>query len=92
MPIGLGSNEEILTKRSPKEKTAFYLEDTATKIGLCFNLSILSLILLSSAIFVLQTYPIGKQLKAGLEIADLVILIAFTVEYILRLWSAENPK
>lgn len=92
MPPELGLNKEILTKRSLREKIAFYLEDTATNIGLWFNLSVLSLILLSSAIFVLQTYPISKQLKAGLEIADLVILIAFTVEYILRLWSAENPK
>ena len=87
------ASKEILSdKRSLKEKTAFYLEDTTTKIGLWLNLSILGLILLSSVIFVAQTYPIGKQLKASLEIVDAIILIVFTFEYILRVWSAEHPK
>ena len=88
----LAAKENIAKKRSLREKTAFYLEDTTTNIGLWFSLSVLGLILLSSAIFVAQTYPIHRQLKASLEIADFVILIAFTIEYILRLWSAKNPK
>ena len=50
------------------------------------------MILLSSFIFVAQTYPIGKQLKTSLEVIDFLILIAFTLEYILRVWSAEKPK
>ena len=86
------AKENISDKRSLKEKTAFYLENTTTKIGLGINLSILGLILLSSAIFVAQTYPISKQLKASLEAVDFVILIIFTIEYILRLWSAKSPK
>lgn len=86
------AKENILEKRSLREKTAFYLDDTDTKIGLWFNLGILSLILLSSVIFVAQTYPIGKQLKACLEIVDFIILIAFTVEYVLRLWSAKDRQ
>ena len=77
---------------SLRQKVAFYLEDTDTTIGLWSNLSILGLILLFSVIFVAQTYPLNPQLKATLEIVDLVILIVFTVEYILRLWSAENPR
>ena len=87
-----------LTKKSPidnlslRQKVAFYLENIETNLGLWSNLTILGLIFLSSAIFVTETYPISKQLKAGLEIIDLVILIIFTLEYILRFWSAENPK
>ena len=77
---------------SLRQKVAFYLEDTDTTIGLWSNLSILGLILLSSGIFVAQTYAISEQLTAILEIVDWAILIAFTVEYILRFWSAENPK
>ena len=77
---------------SLRQKVAFYLEDTDSTIGLWSNLSILGLILLYSAIFVVQTYPISQQLQASLEIVDLVILIIFTVEYILRIWSAENPR
>ena len=77
---------------SLRQKIAFYLEDTDSTIGLWLNLSILGLILLFSAIFVAETYPISQQLQAILKIVNLVILIIFTVEYIIRVWSAENPR
>ena len=86
------SKENILPKRSLRKKTAFYLENINTNFGLWSNLTILGLILLSSAIFVIETYPIGQKIKVSLGIVDFVILIIFTLEYILRLWSAENPK
>ena len=93
------SSENLLINKKAKEnklslrqKVAFYLEDTDTNIGLSLNLGILSLILLSSAIFVAQTYPITAKVKASLRTVDLIILIAFTVEYFLRLWSADNAK
>ena len=79
-------------KLSLRQKIAFYLYDTDTNIGLGLDLGILSLILLSSAIFVTQTYPIGTKVRACLNIVDLIILIVFAIEYGLRLWSAENPK
>ena len=75
-----------------RQKIAFYLSDTNTNIGLGLDLGILSLILLSSTIFVAQTYPLAAKIKASLEIIDLVILIVFAIEYSLRLWSAEHPK
>ncbi|MGF1540446.1 MAG: ion transporter [Pleurocapsa sp.] len=73
-----------------RQKVAFYLEDTETNIGLWFNLIILGLILVSSAIFVAQTYTISSNLQATLDILDLAILIIFTIEYTLRFWSANN--
>ena len=90
-------NLAIKTKQSQKnlplkKKVAFYLEDIESTLGLGCNLGILGLILLSSAIFVLQTYPISQQFQSILGTIDLVILIIFTLEYILRLWSAENPR
>ena len=85
-------NIDELEKRSLREKTAFYLEDTDTNIGLWFDLIVLSLILLSSVVFVAQTYAIGNRLKAILKLVDLIILVIFTIEYILRLWSAESRK
>ena len=81
-----------ITKLSLRQKIGFYLKDTDTTIGLSLNLGILGLILLSSVIFVILTYPISQQLKANLEIADFIVLILFTLEYILRLFSAENPR
>ena len=88
--------ESTTTKTSDnlslREKIGFYLEDTETYIGLSFNLSILGLIFISSAIFVIQTYPIGSKFKASLAIIDYIILIVFAVEYALRLWSAKKPQ
>lgn len=84
---------KIITNQqlSLRQQVAFYFEDTATKLGLGLNLVILLLILLSSVIFVVQTYAISQQLKDILSAIDLIILITFTVEYCLRCWSAEKP-
>jgi voltage-gated potassium channel len=68
----------------------FYLEDFETPIGKVLNLSITALVLLSSAIFVVETYPIPDSLRMQLGVVDKVILVTFAVEYLLRLWSAEN--
>ena len=87
------TTEKLNSKQSSlRKQIAFYFKDTETKLGLWLDLTILGLILLSSFIFVAQTYPIGKQLKTSLEAIDFLILIAFTLEYILRVWSAEKPK
>ncbi|MEL6496073.1 MAG: ion transporter [Cyanobacteria bacterium J06623_7] len=79
-------------KLSLRQQIAFYFDDTDTNIGLGLNLAILSLILLSSAIFVALTYPIGDKIKTWLKIVDLIILLLFGGEYLLRLWSADDPK
>lgn len=84
--------EKELENLSLREKVAFYLEDNETKLGLWSDMVILGFILLSSAIFVTETYPISQQLQVILGKSDLAILIIFTVEYILRFWSAENPR
>ncbi len=94
----MSSENIVLTKKSEinklslRRKIAFYLEDTETSLGLCLDLVILELILLSSAIFVAQTYPISQQLQTILGDIDLIILIIFAIEYIVRCWSADNPK
>ena len=77
---------------SLRQKVAFYLKDTETNLGLCINLGILSSILLSSIIFVIQTYPVSQQVRDIIGILDTIILILFTIEYILRLWSAEDAR
>lgn len=77
---------------SLREKTAFYFEDVKTSFGLALNLSILGLILLSSGIFVAQTYPLSPQITTSLRNLDLTILVIFTVEYFLRFWSAVNRR
>ena len=73
-----------------KEQTAFYLKDLETPIGKAINLTIAGLILLSSGIFVAETYNIPDFVRFNLDAVDTAILIIFAVEYLLRLWSTEN--
>ncbi|WP_088890130.1 ion transporter [Leptolyngbya ohadii] len=73
-----------------KKTVRFYLEDIETPIGKAINLTIVGLVLLSSACFVAETYAIPPVLRLRLDVLNTVILILFTIEYLLRLWSAEH--
>ncbi|ACK70450.1 Ion transport protein [Gloeothece citriformis PCC 7424] len=75
-----------------KEKIAYYLEDTETSLGQTINLVILGLIFLSLGIFVAETYAIPQPVESLLNYIDLGILIIFTVEYLIRLWSAQDKS
>jgi voltage-gated potassium channel len=68
----------------------FQLDDIETPPGKAINFSIVGLVLLSSIIFVVETYPIPNPLRRSLEIADSIILWIFAIEYLLRLWMAEE--
>jgi voltage-gated potassium channel len=73
-----------------RKQTEFYLTDLETPIGKAINLTIVTLVLLSSGIFVAQTYNIPDALRLQFDVIDKVILIIFAIEYALRLWSAEH--
>ncbi|MEA5565537.1 MULTISPECIES: ion transporter [unclassified Anabaena] len=73
-----------------RKQTEFYLTDLETPIGKAINLTIATLVLLSSGIFVVQTYNIPDDIRLQLDLIDKVILIIFAIEYALRLWSAEH--
>lgn len=73
-----------------QSKVRFYLEDIETPLGKTINLAITGLVLLSSAIFVTETYAIPDALKNTLDAVDAGILVLFVVEYFLRLWVAEH--
>ena len=73
-----------------RENTAFYLKDLQTPLGKVINLTIVILVMLSSSIFVAETYYIPKSIYLVLNAIDVLILNIFAVEYLLRLWSAEN--
>jgi voltage-gated potassium channel len=72
------------------QKVRFYLEDIETPLGRWINLSVIGLVLLSSGIFVAQTYPISTQLRSFLDGLNQIILILFSIEYLLRLWSSDR--
>lgn len=73
-----------------REKTAFYFKDLETPVGKSVNLTIASLVFLSSVSFVAQTYKIPSNLQLLLNGIDQAILLIFAAEYLLRLWSEEN--
>ncbi len=73
-----------------RQKMAFYLEDMESPVGKVFNLMITGLVLLSSAVFVAETYPIPHYVRVDLEILDFCILLIFAWEYLLRLWCADD--
>ncbi|MCA1991611.1 MAG: ion transporter [Coleofasciculus sp. S288] len=73
-----------------RRKIAHYLEDIETPVGRAVNLFILALILLSSAIFVAQTYPIPDSVRTIIDTIDRLIGVIFVTEYLIRLWCAEE--
>src|SRR5690349_17738787 len=73
-----------------RQQTEFYLTDLETPVGKAINLVIAGLVLLSSGIFVAETYNIPDTVRFQLDLIDTTILAIFAVEYVIRLWSAEN--
>ncbi|NEO99239.1 MAG: ion transporter [Symploca sp. SIO2E9] len=73
-----------------REKVEFFLEDIETPFGRALKLMIAGLVLLSSAIFVAQTYPLPASVRFQLDILDFSILVIFAVEYLLRFWCAKQ--
>ncbi len=69
---------------------AVYLEDIETPAGRAVNVFILGLILLSSVIFVAQTYQISDSVRNIIDAIDRLIGIIFVTEYLLRLWCADE--
>ena len=80
----------IILSMLTRSQIGFYLEDIETPIGRTVNLTLTGLILLSSASFIAETYPLSGPVRINLQTLDIVLLIVFAVEYLLRLWCAEN--
>jgi voltage-gated potassium channel len=66
------------------DKIAFYLEDIQHPIGKIVNLSIAGLVLISTGIFVAETYPISADVRSILIRVDATILAIFAIEYVIR--------
>ncbi len=73
-----------------RQQLSFYLEDIETPIGKALNLVITGLVLLSSAIFVAETYDLPPEVRSQLHLVDTGILWIFAIEYLLRWWCSEN--
>lgn len=60
--------------------------DKASKI---FDICLIALIFLNMFSLVIDTYDINESFKRGLEIFELVSMVLFTIEYILRIWTSD---
>ncbi|PZV02202.1 MAG: Ion transporter [Leptolyngbya sp.] len=74
-----------------RERLRGYLDTTDTLTGRVVNGAIVLLIFMSAAIFVVKSYPISPALDKWLDWLDWLIVLAFTLEYGLRLWTAPRP-
>jgi voltage-gated potassium channel len=72
------------------DKIAFYLEDIENPIGKIVNLLITGLVLVSTGIFVAETYAISAEIRSLLATIDLIILSIFTFEYLVRFIAAPD--
>ncbi|MBD2114548.1 MULTISPECIES: ion transporter [Cyanophyceae] len=74
-----------------RERLRGHLDTTDTMPGRIVNGAIVLLIFTSAAIFVIKSYPISPALDEWLDWLDWLIVLAFTLEYGLRLWTAPRP-
>ncbi|MGB8702934.1 MAG: ion transporter [Thermosynechococcaceae cyanobacterium] len=73
-----------------RRKIGFYLDDIQTPLGVTIDLAITQLVLTSSGIFVAETYTLPPQVRLFLDGLNNAILWIFVLEYVLRLWCAQN--
>ncbi len=74
-----------------REQIRSVIDGKDSMASLVVNGAIAILILLSATLFAIQTYPLSSTAQLTIKIADQIILALFTLEYLLRLWSAEKP-
>ncbi|MEM6453317.1 MAG: ion transporter [Cyanobacteria bacterium P01_D01_bin.105] len=74
-----------------KEQVRQALDDINTTLGVALNGAIAILILSSAALFAIQTYTLPEPVSTALHSIDQIILALFTLEYIIRIWSAKRP-
>ena len=67
------------------------IEDNDSKPGLAFDLFIQFLIILSLISFCLETLPdLSPQIRRILAYTEIITVLIFTIEYLLRIFVAEN--
>lgn len=86
----MNKEAEVEALKLTRKRIAFYLDDLETPLGRVVSFSITGLILLSSVIFVVQTYPISSQFREILEELDRAIVVIFACEYVIRFWVSEQ--
>ena len=77
-------------KNGFRETLQFYLVDCKTPLGKIIDIFIIFLNLCICAILVVETYNLSEGARHVLELVENVIVFFFIIEYIARLYGAEN--
>ena len=79
---------------SVRSTIRFWFDDLATPMGRLVDFVVITLILISCTVLVLETYAQpGQPLEhwgGALRTVETVIVGLFVIEYLLRLWAAER--
>ncbi|MGM0587266.1 MAG: ion transporter [Bacteroidota bacterium] len=68
------------------------IEETTTQAGRYFDISIQILIVLSILSFTISTLPdLSPMVQRGLDLFRIISVSVFTLEYLLRIWVADQP-
>ena len=79
------------TGASLRERARAVVERVDTPAGRAFDLSVQALILCLALLFAIDTLPdLDERERAWVRTGEAIVLIAFTLEYALRLWVAER--
>ena len=89
IPQHINPKEEI-PYMGVKERIRFLFDDLETPWGKVVDITVLVLIVVACIVYVAQTYDLGASTRSALASIELVIGIAFTIEYVLRMWVAGN--
>lgn len=74
-----------------RKKLKIIVEDNHTREGRWFDLSIQALIILSLISFSIETLPdLNKNLREFLKIFEVITVLIFTIEYLLRLYVSDK--
>ncbi|MEL6552612.1 MAG: ion transporter [Cyanobacteria bacterium J06621_11] len=82
--------KQTLEEQTWRSRVRLAIDESHASVGLWVNGAIALLILLSAAIFAIQTYPLPHAVRVSVKVADQIILALFTLEYFVRLWSAKS--
>jgi len=90
MTINLPKDKNKEASRSFRQTIQFYLIDCKTPLGKLIDIFIIFLNLIVCVIFVIETYPVSESVKNLMWDIEIIIVSFFIVEYIARLYGAEN--
>lgn len=84
--------EAPITRKEFRRKVHEVLFETSTPLGRFFDLVLLGLIILSMLIVIVETIPtIEQEYRQVLIVLEWMLTIAFTLEYALRIYTANFP-